>query len=155
MGQNWYGIVQGIDIFVQILYNEYVAIDYLLIGGTSMINLEELKPILEMLVEGREDSASIIEQVQGIDHEVEDVQPQIDKAVAEAVAKSNAEWNARYMKAFFGDKAETMSPDAIDTPAEEPIIDEEVDEYADIPTVDEIIAGIENGEEPEKKEEED
>lgn len=124
-----------------------------------MINLEELKPILEMLVEGRDDSASIIEQVQGIDREIEDAQTKIDEAVAEATAKLNAEWNDRYMKAFFGDKAETMSPEAVDTPADEPndIVDEDVDEYADIPTVDEIIETIEAGEKPEdeKKDEED
>lgn len=124
-----------------------------------MINLEELKPILEMLVEGRDDSASIIEQVQGIDREIEDAQTKIDEAVAEATAKLNAEWNDRYMKAFFGDKAETMSSEAVDTPADEPndIVDEDVDEYADIPTVDEIIETIEAGEKPEdeKKDEED
>lgn len=116
------------------------------------IKMEDLKPILEVLIEGREDSADIIDQVQGIDHEEEDVQAKIDSAVADAVTKSNAEWNERYMKAFFGDKSETMDPTVVDTPAEETT--DEVDEYADIPTVDELIESIKSGEES-KKEDED
>lgn len=88
-----------------------------------MINLEELKPILEPLITDREDSASIIESIQGIDREVETDQAKIDAL--------NKSWNDRYLAAFFGNKkAEILSDgagvtiedapsDEINSPAEE------------------------------------
>ena len=66
-----------------------------------MINLDELKPILEGLLDGREDSADIIEQVNSLDKEVE-----VDRSEIDAL---NASWNDRFKKAFFGEKAEDVN----------------------------------------------
>ncbi len=68
-----------------------------------MINIDELKPILEPLLDGREDSATIIESIQGIDKEV----PEPDFSAREA--EINKAWNERYMKAFFGEKGADLS----------------------------------------------
>lgn len=116
-----------------------------------MINLDELKPILEPLLTDREDSASIIEAIQGIDKEVENDQAKIDAL--------NKSWNDRYLAAFFGNKkAEVLSDGAgvtiEDVPADE--IDSPADEQvnpAETITVDDITTDyIENdGEEPEEK----
>lgn len=67
-----------------------------------MINMDELKPILEPLLDGREDSASIIESIQGIDKEA----PEPDFSEKEAAI--NKEWNDRFMKAFFGEKGKEL-----------------------------------------------
>lgn len=67
-----------------------------------MINMDELKPILEPLLDGREDSASIIESIQGIDKEA----PEPDFSEREAAI--NKEWNDRFMKAFFGEKGKEL-----------------------------------------------
>lgn len=64
-----------------------------------MIKLDELKPILEPLLEGREDAADIIESITAIDVEVVDN--------SEEIARINKEWNDRYMKAFFSGVDET------------------------------------------------
>lgn len=68
-----------------------------------MIDMNELKPILEPLLDGREDSATIIESIQGIDKEV----PEPDFSAREA--EINKAWNERYMKAFFGEKGADLS----------------------------------------------
>lgn len=65
-----------------------------------MINMDELKPILEGLVEGREDAADIIEQVMGLDKEVE-----VDRSEIDAL---NASWNERFKKTFFGERADDL-----------------------------------------------
>lgn len=62
-----------------------------------MIILDELKPVLEGLIDGREDAADIIEQISSLDKEVEVDRSEIDKV--------NKDWNDRFMKAFFGEKA--------------------------------------------------
>ena len=67
-----------------------------------MISMDELKPILEPLLDGREDSASIIESIQGIDKEA----PEPDFSEREAAI--NKEWNDRFMKAFFGEKGKEL-----------------------------------------------
>ena len=116
-----------------------------------MINLDELKPILEPLLTDREDAASVIEAIQGIDKEVENDQAKIDAL--------NRDWNNRYMAAFFGNKkAELLSDGAgvtiEDVPADE--IEEEVQENpAETITVDDITSEFveNNGEEPEEKKE--
>ncbi len=69
-----------------------------------MIDLEELKPLLQPLLDGREDSADIIEQIAGIDRTIDP--PQVDRSEIDAL---NASWNERFKKAFFGEKAEGMS----------------------------------------------
>lgn len=65
-----------------------------------MINMDELKPILEGLIDGREDSADIIEQVSALDKPVE-----VDRSEIDAL---NASWNDRFMKAFFGNKGDNI-----------------------------------------------
>lgn len=59
-----------------------------------MINIDELKPIIEPLLTD-ENSAEVIEAIQAIDREVEVDQKAIDDL--------NASWNERFKKAFFGD----------------------------------------------------
>lgn len=60
-----------------------------------MIKLDELKPILEPLLEGREDGVDIIESITAIDKEIEAPDN------SEEINRINREWNDRYMKAFF------------------------------------------------------
>lgn len=116
-----------------------------------MINLDELKPILEPLLTDREDAASVIESIQGIDKEVENDQAKIDAL--------NKSWNDRYLAAFFGNKkAEILSDgagvtiedapaDSIESPAEEP------EDPAETISVDDITTKFEqNDGEEEKKE---
>lgn len=77
-----------------------------------MIDLEKLKPILETLLDGREDGASIIEQVAALDEVVEVDNSAIDELNANHKAEIdalNTSWNDRYMKAFFGEKAENIN----------------------------------------------
>ena len=63
-----------------------------------MISMDELKPILEPILSEREDSATIIESIQGIDKPAEE--PDYTAHDAEI----NKAWNERFMKAFFGEK---------------------------------------------------
>lgn len=104
-----------------------------------MIDINELKPVLEPLLEGREDSADIIEKVSGLDREVA-----VDRSEIDALNKS---WNDRFMAAFFGEKGKDMS-------AEIPTVTEETEETAEeeVPgengTYDELFTAVE-----EKKEE--
>ena len=104
-----------------------------------MINMEELKPILETLIDGREDAAEIIEQVSGLDKPAE-----IDRSEIDAL---NASWNDRFKKAFFGEKADDIdeSIPSVSTP------EEEVDESVTAETIgyDDLFTEVE-----EKKEEE-
>lgn len=85
-----------------------------------MINLDELKPVLEGLLEGREDSADIIEQISGLDREVEIDRSEIDEL--------NASWNERFKKAFFGEKGSDISEEI---PTVEEASVESVDENYD------------------------
>lgn len=68
-----------------------------------MIKMDELKPILEPLLEGREDSAAIIESISGIDREPD------PPDFSEREKELNKSWNDRFMKAFFGEKGENMN----------------------------------------------
>lgn len=79
-----------------------------------MIDMNDLRPILQVLVEGRDDSADILEQITGIDREVEAgfTQADIDTAVDAARSEARAEYNDRYMKAFFNPETATGSPGA-------------------------------------------
>ena len=85
-----------------------------------MINMEELKPILEGLLEGREDAADIIEQVSVLDKPVE-----VDRSEIDAL---NASWNDRFMKAFFGEKADDISEEIPSIPEAEETVEEDVEE---------------------------
>ena len=86
-----------------------------------MINMDELKPILEGLIEGRKDAADIIEQISALDKDVE-----IDRSEIDAL---NASWNDRFMKAFFGEKADDISEEIPKIPeADEKVEEEEVEE---------------------------
>lgn len=79
-----------------------------------MIILEDLNPILEPLLEGRDDAADIIESVMAIDKEVEAPDNSAE------IAKINEEWNQRFKEAFFGPKGEKLegTPPAEPTPSE-------------------------------------
>lgn len=79
------------------------------------INLDELKPILEMLLTDREDAADVIESITTLDKPASELtQADVDAAVAAA----NADWNSRYMKQFFQPTQEVPAPVADDTAAE-------------------------------------
>ena len=82
-----------------------------------MIELNELKPILGELLEGREDGADYIDRITGLDKEVE-----VDRSEIDALNKS---WNDRYMATFFGPKAEDLTGEALQTPAEGAPTDED------------------------------
>lgn len=75
-----------------------------------MINMEELKPIMEGLLEGREDAADYIEKIQAIDKPVE-----VDRSEIDAL---NASWNDRFKAAFFGAKADDLTGEPLEEPAE-------------------------------------
>lgn len=85
-----------------------------------MIKMDELKPILEPLLEGREDSATIIESINGIDREPD------PPDFSEREKELNKSWNERFMKAFFGEKGENMNTEV---PAGDSVVeeDEEID----------------------------
>lgn len=101
-----------------------------------MINLDELKPILEGLLEGREDSADIIEQVNSLDKEVE-----VDRSEIDAL---NASWNDRFKKAFFGEKAEDVNEE-IPSISETDDVEEEAPEEA--LTYDNLFTAVEENKE--------
>lgn len=82
-----------------------------------MISMDELKPILEPILSEREDSATIIESIQGIDRPAEE--PDYTAHDAEI----NKAWNDRFMKAFFGEKGGDLKTEV---PQDE--VDENVDE---------------------------
>ena len=82
-----------------------------------MIKIENLKPILETLLDGRDDAADVIEQVMGIDEDTSDVEAltsqvadltaQIEKLNADMTAK-DTEYSDKIKKLFFGEKADTI-----------------------------------------------
>ena len=82
-----------------------------------MIKMENLKPILETLLDGRDDAADVIEQVMGIDEDTSDVEAltsqvadltaQIEKLNADMTAK-DTEYSDKIKKLFFGEKADTI-----------------------------------------------
>ena len=82
-----------------------------------MIKMDNLKPILEHLLDGRDDAADVIEQVMGIDEDTSDVEAltsqvadltaQIEKLNADMTAK-DTEYSDKIKKLFFGEKAETI-----------------------------------------------
>ena len=106
-----------------------------------MINMDELKPILEGLVEGREDAADVIEQVMKLDKEVE-----VDRSEIDAL---NASWNERFKKTFFGERADDLKDEVPKDEVKEEV-KEEIDEDYDGEdlTYDKLFAEV-------KKEEED
>lgn len=104
-----------------------------------MIVLEELKPILEPLLEGREDSTEVIEQVMAIDKDVAPDQAELDRV--------NSEWQAKYdtaladaakdkedtiKKMFFGSKAEEVDTSIPDGMSEQPFDGKSEDEDGEI-----------------------
>ena len=82
-----------------------------------MIKMDNLKPILEKLLDGRDDAADVIEQVIGIDEDtsevealtsqVADLTSQIEKLNADITAK-DTEYSDKIKKLFFGEKADTI-----------------------------------------------
>ena len=82
-----------------------------------MIKMDNLKPILEILLDGRDDAADVIEQVMGIDEDTSDVEAltsqvadltaQIEKLNADMTAK-DTEYSDKIKKLFFGEKADTI-----------------------------------------------
>lgn len=87
-----------------------------------MIKMEELKPILEPLLEGREDSAAIIESISEIDREPD------TPDFSEREKELNKSWNDRFMKAFFGEKGEDMNTEV---PTDDSVVDEDAVEEID------------------------
>lgn len=87
-----------------------------------MIKMDELKPILEPLLEGREDSATIIESISGIDREPD------PPDFSEREKELNKSWNDRFMKAFFGEKGENMNTEV---PTDDSVVDEDAVEEID------------------------
>lgn len=115
-----------------------------------MIILEELKPILEPLLEGREDSTEVIEQVMALDKPAEVDQTEIDRI--------NADWQSKYDTAladaakdkeesikrmFFGDKAEHLDagiPEVPEAPSVEMVGNEDTQEVTgDNITIDDLF----------------
>ena len=79
-----------------------------------LIDITELKPILEPILDGRDDAADIIEQISAIDNKT---------SSEEDIARINAEWSQRFKKAFFtGEgvekKSEEDEPDDEDSSPE-------------------------------------
>ena len=82
-----------------------------------MIKMDNLKPILQTLLDGRDDAADVIEQVMGIDEDTSDVEAltsqvadltaQIEKLNADMTAK-DTEYSDKIKKLFFGEKADTI-----------------------------------------------
>lgn len=105
-----------------------------------MIKLEELKPILEELIDDREDAAEIIERVSALD--VED--DRIEKAELD---KLNESWNERFKKAFFGEKADQIDEEI---PEVEEIKEEVSEDYdGEDLTYDKLFTEVEKKEEEE------
>ena len=84
-----------------------------------MIDLNELKPVLEELLDGREDSADYIERVSGLDKEVT-----VDRSEIDAL---NASWNDRFKKAFFGEKGADINEEIPKVDEVEEVVDENYD----------------------------
>ena len=82
-----------------------------------MIKMDNLKPILEKLLDGRDDAADVIEQVMGIDEDASDVEAltsqvadltaQIEQLNADMTAK-DTEYSDKIKKLFCGEKADTI-----------------------------------------------
>lgn len=87
-----------------------------------MIKMDELKPILEPLLEGREDSATIIESISGIDREPD------PPDFSEREKELNKSWNDRFMKAFFGEKGGNMNTEV---PKDDSVVDDDTVEEID------------------------
>lgn len=81
-----------------------------------MIVLEELKTVLEPLIKDAPNAPDIIDAVKGLDKPVEPEKVVDQEAIDAAVAAKDKEWNDRYMKAFFGDKAESISTEIPEVP---------------------------------------
>lgn len=71
-----------------------------------MIVLDELKPVLEEILTGRDDIADVIDRVASLD-KAED-ESKLESAIADAVAENDKKWNERYMQTFFGKHADNM-----------------------------------------------
>lgn len=102
-----------------------------------MINLDELKPILSELLDGREDGADYIERVSGLDKPVE-----VDRSEIDALNKS---WNDRYMATFFGPKAEDLTGEPLPGGPAEGAPETEDGGMEDI-TIDELFTEVKEGE---------
>lgn len=101
-----------------------------------MINLEELKPIIEPLL--GENAAEIIEAIQAIDKEPE---ARVDEAVAEALKKNDEAWNQRFKDAFFkpvGNEEPDKQDNVADVISEEMTEDKTEEVNEDI-TVDDLF----------------
>lgn len=77
-----------------------------------MINIDDLKPILEPLLEGREDAATVIEALSAIDVDAEDNAAATEAAVTAAVAAKDSEWQDRYRRSFFSPEPSAIATDA-------------------------------------------
>lgn len=102
-----------------------------------MIKIDNLKPILETLLDGRDDAADVIEQVMGIDEDTSDVEAltsqvadltaQIEKLNADITAK-DTEYSDKIKKLFFGEKAGTIDESIPEVEDEEKAEDISIDD---------------------------
>lgn len=100
-----------------------------------MIKMDNLKPILEGLLEGRDDAADVIEQVMGIDEDTGDVEAltaqvsdltsQIEQLNADIAAK-DTEYSDKIKKLFFGEKADTIDESIPEGETEDEVSDEDI-----------------------------
>lgn len=86
-----------------------------------MIDLSELKPVLEEVIKEREDAAEIIDKIQALDTHSSEAD------IESAVAAKDAEWRERYTKTFFNGTQEP-APQEPQEP-QEPEEDEEDETY--------------------------
>lgn len=107
-----------------------------------MIDIDDLRPILQPLVEGRDDAADVLESITGIDHEVSGPSTDdIDAAVAAARAEEKAAFNSRYAAAFFG--GTTGAPAEDNTEDDDSTVDEAEGFDEDITMADVIASAAE------------
>lgn len=109
-----------------------------------MIDLDALKPLLEPLVTGRDDSADILEKINAlnvVEPEESEIESRIATAVAEAEARARAEYNRRYESAFFAQPTDAPPVSEEETT---PVIVDEVDDINDEITLDEVINDLAN-----------
>ena len=81
-----------------------------------MIKLDELKAVLEPLIEG-DNTASVIESITALD--VYDENSGIEEAVAAALADNDASWNKRYKETFFAPQAAAEGTEDVGVATEE------------------------------------
>lgn len=108
-----------------------------------MINLDELKPVLEGLLEGRDDAGDVIANISSLDKPYEKGYTEDD--LNARIAENDSLWNEKFKKAFFGEKADTLTGEADDTPADaSPNADNGGENSGEDITIDDLFTKEEN-----------